>query len=77
VTGIASFERWIGMAWAMSPSVLQNLLLSVPSRWLPADERNQLADLFNALYVRRSEIPGLLQAVREAHPLIFPSWLSR
>jgi len=77
VTGIASFERWIGMAQAMSPSVLQNLLLSVPPQWLPVQERNQLADLLDALYVRRSEIPGLLQAVREAHPLIFPSWPSR
>lgn len=73
VTGLASFSPWIEQINALSPTMVDDLRMSMPEEWEEGDE-NALDCLLEDLDRRKSAVPQLLDQVRQAYPAFFPNW---
>lgn len=73
VTGIDSFEPWLGIATSTSPDVLDQAFRQVPDWWLNGD-RALLEQLLEKLYRRRARLPFLIEDTKLGRVNPFPNW---
>lgn len=73
VTGYSSFEPWLEWIAHFSLDVLDDAFKRVPPEWYEGDMA-ALESLLEELYARRTLVPELLRAARQAPRDPFPNW---
>jgi hypothetical protein len=73
VRSLDDFQPWLDRVVHFPAEVLDQALRSVPLQWIEGEE-DALEGLLEQLYRRRARVPGLLEAVRNTRPALFPNW---
>jgi HipA-like kinase len=73
VTGLDSFQPWLGMVRHFPVEVIEQAWKAIPPDWLDGDD-DQLEQLLEKLLKRRSRVEELLQDLAKRQPSIFPNW---
>ncbi len=73
VTGYNSFEPWLGWIRDFSLDVLDDAYKCIPPEWYDGD-MPALENLLEQLYARRTMVPELLRASKQAPRDPFPNW---
>lgn len=73
VTSLDDFQPWLDRVVHMPPDVLDLAWKRVPTGWIDGEEE-AFERVLEQLWARRSQVPGLLTAVRQARGNPFPNW---
>ena len=68
------FEPWLTRILHFPDSAVDRALSGIPSSWLEPGEEQLLEQLMLELLRRRSRVPDLIEACRNARPDFFPNW---
>jgi hypothetical protein len=73
VTGLESFEPWLGRIENLPAEVLDDAYRLIPADW-NSREFDQVEGLLERLYVRRARTADLLNKARSVSGNPFPNW---
>jgi hypothetical protein len=74
VRGWAEFEPWLERIQSFPTDIFDKILHEIPRAWLPADQQDEITNLFDRLLSRRAKVPHLIEAVHNRYPTHFPNW---
>ncbi|MDE3165307.1 MAG: hypothetical protein KGN36_05835 [Acidobacteriota bacterium] len=74
VRSLDDFEPWLSLVTHFPEEVLDRAWRDVPAEWVEGEEDALLA-LLETLYARRSRVPELIAAARDARVNPFPNWV--
>jgi hypothetical protein len=73
VRSLDDFRPWLDLVVHFPEEVMDQAWKSIPPDWIDGEE-DQLADLLERLHARRTRLPELIAACREARTNPFPNW---
>jgi hypothetical protein len=76
VRSLDDFRPWLDLVVHFPEEVIDQAWKRIPPDWIDGEE-DQLAQLLDRLHARRSRLPELISACREARTNPFPNWALR